>query len=478
MIETQTSTDDVLHWLSTLILLADDVENELEQMQVYDAKGNVVVVLQGVVHRRDAFKDSYVASSASIMVGEHTMHLRGIEIVKSLEPIVIPLRPPDIQLQVTIETVEISSLIIVRHVSMSGILDVSGIHVLQVDVADCQLFGGNEEIVVWRSIADNASQDTTKTPFAKVSEISCVVAMKGIVQATSTLPFDKLKPFEGSHDTTLGFILQHYSTAMARMIQERLDRSVEVASNMCDGVAVALGCAAMNTTIATPIGLAASLVAVGVKDGITSAASAGKVARGETADARYQFGDVTRGMVASFRQSKSDSLPQDLQPDPDTSKEKQPKQSATSRYGAIGGSSVGAVVGLTLIGGPVGLLAGSWIGGSTTKKVIRSKESAGGEEDDSLREVNRDDFDQDIDHDMTISHSPTEEVLSISNENQYQTCKDPSNVVTSSLLVDQGTKPYQFGDLTRGIVSRGKKARHKDDKSSYQFGDFTRGLFS
>jgi hypothetical protein len=474
MIETQTSADDVLHWLSTLILLIDDVENELEQMQVYDAKGDVVVVLQGVVHRSGAINASYVASSASIMVGEHTMHLQGIEIVKSLEPIVIPLRPPDVQLKVTIETVEIKSLICVRQVSMSGILDVSGIHVLQVDAAECQLLGGNEEIAVWLNIADNATQDTTKTPFAKVSEMSCLVTMKSIIQATSIFPFDSLKPFEGDHDTTIGSILQHYSTAMARMIQERLDRSKETTSNMCDGVAVALGCAALNTTIATPIGLAASLVAVGVKDGIKNAASAGKVARGETPEARYQFGDVSRGVVASFRQSKSDVLLQDLQPESDSSKEKQPKQSAKSRYGAIGGSSVGAVVGLTLIGGPVGLLAGSWIGGSSTKKVIRSIESTEEEKDESPREANNDDFE----HDIAIIPGPADEESSKSNDNQYQTCKEPENSVNSSMLVVQGAKPYQFGDLTRGIVSRGKKTRHKDDNASYQFGDFTRGLFS
>jgi hypothetical protein len=87
---------------------------------------------------------------------------------------------------------------------------------------------------------------------------------------------------------------------------------------------------------------------------------------------------------------------QDLLPKPDASKEKQFKQSAKSRYRAIDGCSVGAIVGLTLIGGPLGLLAGSWIGGSTAKKLIQSKGSTGHEQDECLQEASSDNFDHDI----------------------------------------------------------------------------------
>lgn len=39
------------------------------------------------------------------------------------------------------------------------------------------------------------------------------------------------------------------------------------------------------------------------------------------------------------------------------------------------------------------------------------------------------------------------------------------------------TEGYKFGDFTKGIVNKGKKARGKDESSGYKFGDFTRGLF-
>jgi hypothetical protein len=99
-------------------------------------------------------------------------------------------------------------------------LDVSSIHVLQVDAAKCQLFGGNEEIDVWQSMAKNGLHDTTKVPFAKVMAMSYLVTMKGIVQATSTWPFDTLKTFEKNNNTTLGSILQYYSRTFASKIQQ------------------------------------------------------------------------------------------------------------------------------------------------------------------------------------------------------------------------------------------------------------------
>ena len=39
------------------------------------------------------------------------------------------------------------------------------------------------------------------------------------------------------------------------------------------------------------------------------------------------------------------------------------------------------------------------------------------------------------------------------------------------------TEGYKFGDFTKGIVNKGKKARGQDESSGYKFGDFTRGLF-
>ena len=215
----------VCHMLQDIIMTWDVLAPSaisISVMQVYDAKGNIVAIIQDLVHCQAASNIElyYLASSATIIVAKHRVHLQDFEIVKSLESIVVPLQPPDIPLKITIETIEIKSPICVCHVSMLIILDVSSIHVLQVDAAKCQLFGGNEEIDVWHSMAKSGLYDNTKVPFAKVMAMSYLVKMKGIVQATSTLPFDTLRTIEGHHNTTLGSILQYYSRTFASMIQQ------------------------------------------------------------------------------------------------------------------------------------------------------------------------------------------------------------------------------------------------------------------
>ena len=41
----------------------------------------------------------------------------------------------------------------------------------------------------------------------------------------------------------------------------------------------------------------------------------------------------------------------------------------------------------------------------------------------------------------------------------------------------EGRRGYAFGDITRGLVARGKEARGADRQEGYQLGDFSRGLF-
>mmetsp|Transcript_32787 Transcript_32787/g.60053 ORF Transcript_32787/g.60053 Transcript_32787/m.60053 type:complete len:462 (+) Transcript_32787:2062-3447(+) len=43
--------------------------------------------------------------------------------------------------------------------------------------------------------------------------------------------------------------------------------------------------------------------------------------------------------------------------------------------------------------------------------------------------------------------------------------------------IDNSQQGYQFGDITRDIMAKGKKADGRGDNSGYKFGDFTRGLF-
>jgi len=48
----------------------------------------------------------------------------------------------------------------------------------------------------------------------------------------------------------------------------------------------------------------------------------------------------------------------------------------------------------------------------------------------------------------------------------------------AKLKQSEGRSDYEFGDFTRGLVARGKKSRGANQQEGYRFGDFTRGIFA
>ena len=127
-------------------------------------------------------------------------------------------------------------------------------HVLHIKTDECQLKGDKELVEVWRNMSDSISSlSTIDAPFAKIDGMPCLVAMTGTVAAALTLPFDKLKGYEGTEETTLASILTHYSLTFSNMIERRTHSAMELSSTMSDSIAVTLGCVATSASIATPI---------------------------------------------------------------------------------------------------------------------------------------------------------------------------------------------------------------------------------
>ncbi|CAB9502052.1 expressed unknown protein [Seminavis robusta] len=100
-------------------------------------------------------------------------------------------------------------------------------------------------------------------------------------------------------------------------------------------------------------------------------------------------------------------------------------------YGGTTGVVAGAMVGLA-VAGPVGLIAGSVAGSMGGRKLVEK------------------------------TTTPVAQ-----NDGQQPQAEGQGN-----------KKPYQFGDFTRGVLARGKQARHANSGGGYRFGDFTRGLMS
>jgi hypothetical protein len=284
----------------------------------------------------------------------------------------------------------------------------------------------------------------------------------------------------------------------------------------------------------------------------------GKESRGGSSSDKYQFGDFTRGVVSSVKSAaksgaemRGDS--EYMVGDVTAGAIKGAGSYAVEnrcRLAGAGGSAYGMVAGAALLG-PVGLVAGSLIGGAAAKSGMETitgdpkKEkqrieaqsqysappsNAAAPQGQSSRRVSTNqapDFFSDDnynhalpqgafqmqgnrqratqsnvpqqrqsrnapsqhlgDHAYSNATAPTAPAYT-SSASQYPAHQSHHKVnsraargthphtVSQANSANNEQQGYRFGDLTRGVIAKGKAARG-DENSGYKFGDFTRGLF-
>ncbi|KAL9187460.1 hypothetical protein ACHAXT_001563 [Thalassiosira profunda] len=124
----------------------------------------------------------------------------------------------------------------------------------------------------------------------------------------------------------------------------------------------------------------------------------GKQSRGASEDDSYSFGDYTRGLVAAGKESrgaysfgdvsrglsKQFSTKDDFEGEGNSSEdiccEKPSVLQDKKRLAGVGGMSAGALVGTALLG-PVGLVAGSYIGSKVARSAVSNKDPAPADND-------------------------------------------------------------------------------------------------
>ena len=97
---------------------------------------------------------------------------------------------------------------------------------------------------------------------------------------------------------------------------------------------------------------------------------------------------------------------------------------STNKYEYAGTAGVVAGAAAGSVAGPIGMVAGAYLGSVSARKATENASSAAAEASER-----------------------------------------------------EGRRGYAFGDITRGLVARGKEARGADRQEGYQLGDFSRGLF-
>jgi outer membrane lipoprotein SlyB len=301
----------------------------------------------------------------------------------------------------------------------------------------------------------------------------------------------ELVEYYGNQDATWQSLLQHYTSQGLQGIQSNLKTraSIRARDTLGDGVAATVGCTLAGAAMATPASLLVTVAAMKLRDGVRSTAAVGKQSRGVDIDEAYQFGDVTRGLMASVTSASSKTLPTEISDKEDDDvedttvdpiiAERAAMEDARKRqrYGAAIGSNVGAIAGFALLG-PVGLVAGAIAGTIAGQRTGQTTGTAS--DNDGNANVESDEVER---HDEeTILFQPCEDINQGAEADASNIQDVASQPATSDLdtnnSVSTSNSGYRFGDISRSIVARGKIADGRKLDSGYKFGDFTRGLFA
>ena len=263
-----------------------------------------------------------------------------------------------------------------------------------------------------------------------------------------------------------------------------------------DSLAATAGLVATGASIVTPIGAAVSVAAVGVKDGVVAAAETGKRARGAATGHGYRFGDVTRGVVATVQQRRQERQEHGGSIDRQCSNNHQSYlRQNKGRYAGVVGGSVGSAVGLSLVGGPIGLVAGTLLGSHATQTQLAKREEREARQVAESDEGNQSHEDLSFSNDLTNTDDLIVQQLnrpglresqplvrsqrpSRGGDGNPSAAAAATNSTTIAYHEQQHQRQYGLGDSIRGVIARGKTADGRDSGSDYKFGDFARGLFA
>lgn len=368
------------------------------------------------------------------------------------------------------------------------------------------------------STSPNGNQDST-------SPLTASMVLPPTWHVASAMPSTTSSPAVNNGDAAAApTTTSHSSSVPSRpALRHRLSKRISQTTakiNLGDSVAATSALVATGSSFISPIGAAVSIAALAAKDGVVAVAQKGKQVRlsehrnhqeetnddeevsfddvveaGErTIDSsaerqsndavvsekeqseRYKFGDVTRGVIASFRERKhqqqqqrqtvsddvpflSDPVDLDIRPSPgygartsrvalqsSTTSESSSSTPASSylkanegRFVGVVGASAGAGFGL-LVGGPIGAVAGSVAGSLGSQAALRRRQHQS----------------------MSSSNSNISDAIGGKDED-----KAGNNTLSSS---------FRLGDNIRNVVVRGKEATGRDVDAPFRVGDFANGL--
>jgi hypothetical protein len=389
-------------------------------------------------------------------------------------------------------------------------IDPSNMHIIsdvRLNVAEAELTADFKSEDWSKQIENNTEADPMLLPNANVSKINLTLHFIG---GGITLENAKigLQEFDGNASTRSDTLAKHYVKLVKKRLPFLFTKANVAGVNVGDSLSSAVA------TIAVQSSLVGTLVGVVGKDGVGAAITAGKATRGATENERYHFGDFSKGIASS---AKNASLSSTAAASSTYASENRVRLSAAA------GSGVGMVAGMALAG-PVGLIAGSILAGRAAGNAVEKRfgdpqsipTSTIEQESSRLTTAERPQIPATESYADVAApqHSPHRPNAQLSDPFQFNqrwhteadTTSDMANssLGNHSLLPSAGVQDrdlvintsdatvvipgeprttqtnsggsYKLGNITRGIIARGKAARGANKADGYKFGDFTRGF--
>jgi hypothetical protein len=275
-----------------------------------------------------------------------------------------------LEMELDIENIQHSGLMTATNLHAIGIVYDYGIDTVYnsyISVDQVAVVGGFSTID-WKAMVGKgpeAKRTPVKLPQAQVTGFNVSVTYKGKILSTNETNII-VAPFKGDQETDTDEILRHVTSTIMTKVPSFISNAEILGINVTDSVASSAGRTLLATTTVTG-SIAGSIVGVVAIDVVKGAVASGKSARGVTKDDAYHFGDFTRGVVRSIQEAPKAGISGTAKSVGSYTTENK------SRLAGAGGSSLGMMVG-TAVAGPIGLIAGAYLGGVLGSKAVEDQE--------------------------------------------------------------------------------------------------------
>ena len=249
---------------------------------------------------------------------------------------------------------------------------------LSVSIDTVKITAGYSSIE-WAYLFDRDDEHNTSpmilhTPFVNIDGFELSVVVEG--KLLSTGADLNIQPFVGDAKTTMEHLKTYYSGVVKQRFPSLLSNAEFLGENIVENTFTKVGIAKFGSgAIGGGVG---ATVGVAALDGIKSAVAAGKKGRNADDNDGYKFGDFTRGLIRGGREASkrgaqmrgdTEYIPGDMTAGVIAGTAEYAGNNK-SKLVKSAGSGTAAMVGLA-VAGPLGFVAGSYLGGKAAGSMVR-----------------------------------------------------------------------------------------------------------